>query len=188
MIDRRHSDRKKGTMKPHASSHTKRAIRFTPKKKRKGLPQKFKGRTRKTRADQDSPPQISTRSPIEDSSREKSKGRRNELRVIETLRRPPLALPEWLSRVERASPEEDCAGIDVIITTRDLGKLLLQIKSSERGRRRFLEEHAHRAAEIWVIVIRDKDKPATILRKVLAACKELRRGILQRNASRALTA
>lgn len=59
------------------------------------------------------------------------RGQENEARALRVL--TSRANPDWVTSFVKASFEEDQDGIDIIIHS-DVGKLFLQIKSSETGR------------------------------------------------------
>ena len=90
-------------------------------------------------------------------------GRRHEEDALRSLQpengRP---LPDWLHRAVPASGTEDHHGIDIVVHT-DVGKLYLQIKSSQYGVRKFLAKHTK--GNIIPYIVRTDD--LTILRERL---------------------
>jgi hypothetical protein len=99
----------------------------------------------------------------------RERGRRSEERALEACRSD--ARPSWIKTARLAARREDHAGIDVVLET-DVGRLFLQVKSSEWGREKF--EKRRRKADIAVIVVRSEDDDAKLLAKVSEALGELR--------------
>lgn len=106
------------------------------------------------------------------------KGRRTEDRFFEAMEvsfvKEMLA---WVSDVCRASHKEDAKGIDAVIIT-DVGKLFIQIKSSEAGAIRFRNGRNCRHRPISVIVIREHHSMAEIREEAKTLLVELRLRIL----------
>lgn len=88
-------------------------------------------------------------------------------RVLSEMRLP------WLLWTRHATPEEDREeGFDFVVYTRDVGRILLQIKSSEHGRIGWEEETRRygRRYRIHVVLVRPYNPPEVILGRILAAC------------------
>jgi len=85
--------------------------------------------------------------------------------------------PSWFYEIYQASAEKERKGIDVIIRT-DIGKIFLNIKSSQRGKK----EHQRRYGDwpIGVVVINHDDSDEKIRQKTFAASQILRQKCLQR--------
>lgn len=105
--------------------------------------------------------------------RARIKGSRAEAVVVRALN--SLTLP-WLRRARRATPREDRSGIDVIVTTRDMGDLLLQVKSSLYGARKWARRNDVRLARkrIAIVIVTPHDDKPTVLGRALAALVMLR--------------
>ena len=90
-------------------------------------------------------------------------GRNTEARFLEAVSatESKVKMPDWITGFELTKPwsSEDRDKIDVIVTT-DIGKLFLQIKSSERGASGHFKKFTRRDARkkiIGVLVIRTGD-------------------------------
>ena len=97
-------------------------------------------------------------------------GRATEERVAEAI--VPERMPWWFLGTRPSTPDEDRAGIDRVVYTRHVGRILLQVKSSRAGRVKF-DEHLRRwgaSHRIHVVVARPDMDLATVLGRVLAAC------------------
>lgn len=55
----------------------------------------------------------------------------------------------WVSRIRLGTPDEDAQGKDVVVETRDVGDIPIQVKSS----RRFLKKHFNRYPDIPVLIV-----------------------------------
>lgn len=83
----------------------------------------------------------------------------------------------WIRFPRKATREEDTLmGIDLVVETVDIGKLFLQIKSSEGAKRRFYQKK--RRAMIAVVVVRHADDEDFVWVKLRNALRELRRDVL----------
>lgn len=106
------------------------------------------------------------------------KGRRTEDRFFEAMEvsfvKEMLA---WVSDVCRASKKEDAKGIDAVIIS-DVGKLFIQIKSSEAGAIKFRNGRNCRHRMIRIIIIREHHSPGEIREKAKNILIELRQSIL----------
>jgi len=85
--------------------------------------------------------------------------------------------PEWFRSIRLKDGDEDRRGIDVVIETRDLGCLMLQVKSSFRGAEKFASK-GRRSTLIGVVIVKHQDGPLAIRLNVLRVCEALRRQIL----------
>lgn len=109
---------------------------------------------------------------------EQELGEANERRVLEAFQDRAL-FPDWLAGVRRATNGEDARGIDVVFATRDLGKLFIQVKSSERRARDFSKAHA-RGTRISVVIVTHRETPESIRRSVLVLLERERAWILRK--------
>lgn len=106
------------------------------------------------------------------------RGRRTENKFFEAMRAPfAEEMFEWVSAVHRASAKEDRKGIDAVICT-DVGKLFIQIKSSETGATEFRNGQHCRHRMIGVIIIRDHHTPEDIRKRAKSILMELRQNII----------
>lgn len=64
------------------------------------------------------------------------RGQRSEARLIEVVEHIAKNRVSWIRSVRKATIEEDAQKIDVVVTT-DVGDLLLQVKSSRAGLKKF---------------------------------------------------
>jgi len=103
---------------------------------------------------------------------------RRELRVVELLlAHAPLVLG-WFILARLATPREDRRGIDVVVMTRDLGEIHLQVKSSLTG----VVEYATRALELGdelrmragIVIVKDWYRDDEVWRSVLIALEGAR--------------
>jgi len=125
--------------------------------------------------EQSSSPQARTRHALGEVANER--GHKQERRVVEALQRlPPGACPEWLHEVRISTAEEDRLGIDVAILT-DVGWLFVQVKSSEIGRRRFLEKK--RPTLIATIIVKPDEPEDRLARRMLSLLAEQRKAVLR---------
>jgi len=100
-------------------------------------------------------------------------GRLNEERAVRALSRPSWAPPGWFRGVRRATRYEDCVcKKDVIIISCDRGQLGVQIKSSVRSARRFMQRKCPH--DVVCVVLLDCDTFDVICTKIIGALKELR--------------
>ncbi|MDP1625225.1 MAG: hypothetical protein Q8L64_05690 [bacterium] len=81
------------------------------------------------------------------------KGRETEVRVLDALMERQNKLPEWFHTVYPATPDQDHKGIDYVIETHDLGKVFLQVKSSEHFARRFRFKQSRRRYNRFIAVV-----------------------------------
>jgi hypothetical protein len=104
--------------------------------------------------------------------RDRARGARAEARVVAALRR--ATRPWWILDARRAHASEDRTGIDVVVETSDLGKLFLQVKSSECGAAKWRRRHRHDTRLIGVVVVRPTDNDPTIYGRALGVLILLR--------------
>ena len=89
-------------------------------------------------------------------------------------------MPSWLLSIRRATGEEDLDGVDAVVSTTDVGDLLVQIKSSEGGAAFFKDsEHWWPARHIVVVVVLPYDTHEEIIRKTRKLLGNLRQEILK---------
>lgn len=106
------------------------------------------------------------------------KGRRTEDRFFEAMEVSFVKkMLVWVFDVCRASQKEDAKGIDAVIAT-DVGKLFIQIKSSEAGAIKFRNGRNCRHRMIRVIIIREDHSLLEIREKAKNILIELRQSIL----------
>ncbi|MDO8510449.1 MAG: hypothetical protein Q7S15_02385 [bacterium] len=96
----------------------------------------------------------------------------------------PFDAPLWFKGVSRAPWELDRKGVDVIVETTDLGKLYLQIKSSESGVQNFAKKGRKNIA---IVLIRGGDTLDEIRTKVLNALQPLRSELEKMRSKYAIT-
>lgn len=96
----------------------------------------------------------------------RAKGQITEDRFFEAMSEDDSGQkPKWLLSVARASRQEDAEGIDAIIKT-DIGKIFVQIKSSETGARKFMNgKNYQKNKDIVIIVILKGDSAKHIRHK-----------------------
>lgn len=100
------------------------------------------------------------------------KGKRNEQRGLEILQSNKL--PDWITSVRPASPEEDAAGKDIIVTT-DKGDIGLQVKS---GLTTFLEfKRKEHHDMIALVMIKSSYTDKEILKEMLKELAEVREAL-----------
>lgn len=77
-------------------------------------------------------------------------------------------VPSWSAR--------DKIGWDIIVQTRDAGRVILQVKSSKREAKKFIRHgrQLRLIAPIHVIVARPEDDDATLFGRVLGTCLKAR--------------
>ncbi len=107
------------------------------------------------------------------------RGLESEMRVLEACRLP--ARPAWMRSARPATPIEDRSGIDVVVES-DVGRLLVQVKSSKLGKKRF---RPRPLLGIAIVVVRASDSPESVLAKVVAELETIREQLLARR--RAMT-
>lgn len=106
----------------------------------------------------------------------KDRGFTNERKVLQAFAERTPDVPDWFIAIEKASRELDRRGVDFVIFTADVGQLYLQIKSSERNKRRF--ETAHRHQNIAVVILHVYEFEEEVRGKIIAALSELRKRFL----------
>lgn len=97
------------------------------------------------------------------------RGLRNEQRVLFACQNPNR--PSWMLSARIATKEEDHNGIDIVIQS-DIGKLFVQVKSSEKGKEAFSERR--RRARVAIIVVHHNDTENDLLNKVVLELTKLR--------------
>ena len=89
----------------------------------------------------------------------------------------------WIAFSRRATREEDLYhGIDIVVETRDIGKLFLQIKSSQIASRKYSEKR--RRTMIAVVVVKPHETREFIWSGLKKALGDLRSKILDRRCGR----
>lgn len=94
------------------------------------------------------------------------RGAENEERALRVLN--SYQKPEWLHEVIKATYEEDQEGIDIVCHS-DVGKLFLQIKSSETGR-----INAKNDRNKAIVVINAKMDDQEVSAKLIGALSSIR--------------
>src|SRR5258708_7558450 len=117
------------------------------------------------------PPAV--RRPPGSGKRDHNRGLESELRVVEACRLPTR--PPWMTKVRRATRIEDNSGIDVVVES-DVGTLLVQVKSSNLGKKHF---RPRAFLGIALVVVRPADTPEALLKKVVGELEPVRELRLQ---------
>ena len=107
------------------------------------------------------------------------RGWRAEMLAVEAFSEPDSHRPRWFRSIRLGTEEEDHDGIDVVIETTDLGKLLIQVKSSLAGVKKFTEK-GRRSHLIGIVVIHIDDEASIVREKILEVALQLRRDILEK--------
>lgn len=84
----------------------------------------------------------------------------------------PGPLPGWFQSVRPGTPEEDRQGVDVVVTTRDLGPIGVQVKGCKVGVERFRRMHPGEA--IAVVIVRETDSDRDVRWKTIQAIATVR--------------
>lgn len=79
--------------------------------------------------------------------------------------------PVWAKRIRRATVAEEAQGTDLVLIT-DRGEIRIQLKSSDRGVRKFL---ARKPRGILIVRFTDDDSPYRILMTLLRKAEQQRR-------------
>jgi len=108
------------------------------------------------------------RRPPGSGKRDQERGLESELRVVEACRLPTR--PPWMTKVRRATRIEDNSGIDVVVES-DVGTLLIQVKSSNLGKKHF---RPRAFLGIALVVVRPGDTPEALLKKVVGELEPVR--------------
>jgi hypothetical protein len=82
----------------------------------------------------------------------------------------------WIDHVRMATQKEDRKGIDLIVETKDIGKLFIQIKSSVAGVKKFRKKYPRRLSA--VIIVKEQYLDADIWRAARLKLLKLREKIL----------
>ena len=91
-------------------------------------------------------------------------------------------MPRWVVYMYKAPDFEDRQGIDFVVTTSDIGKIFIQIKSSWGGAQKFKEHRLYRRGKlkfVALVIVREADTPEIIRSKTLQAISGARRDILE---------
>ena len=110
------------------------------------------------------------------------RGWRAEQKAVDALSEPFPDRPSWFRSIRLGTEEEDHEGIDVVIETKDLGKLLIQVKSSQAGVKKFVER-GRRSHLIGIVVIGLDDETSVVRQKLLHVAKQLRHAILEKRGT-----
>lgn len=109
------------------------------------------------------------------------RGKENERRLVASFEQYQGTLPSWFFAIYPATQEEDESGADAVIDTQDVGRLYLQVKSSQSGVRKFYKRR--RKKMIGVIVISDKQSNDDIVHVALSILESLRAKLLERRTA-----
>ena len=90
-------------------------------------------------------------------------------------------LPDWILKYEKACKEDDSKGIDGWVYTTDVGKIKIQIKSSESGKEKFMRRHHWQ--DTAILVIDSRDSFDTILSKIISGIEPLRQRYLSKRSN-----
>jgi len=95
--------------------------------------------------------------------------------LLKVLSEKDTGIPDWLLGHESVTKKEDAKKIDRWIIT-DVGKIKLQVKSSQEAAKKFREEHP----DIPVIVVRQGDDDRLIISRIVNAIGQQRKIFLQK--------
>lgn len=85
----------------------------------------------------------------------------------------------WIDSFRKATKEEDTLmGVDIVVETKDIGKLFIQIKSSQVQARRYCDRRRRIMAS--VVVVRPTDRIEVVWNCLEAALSGLRKQILEK--------
>jgi hypothetical protein len=84
----------------------------------------------------------------------------------------------WIDRARTATRSEDLRGTDIVIYTKDIGKLYVQIKSSMRGADKYRQKYPGRI--IAIIIIREEYSDDVVWGEVRKAIVALRNNLLNK--------
>ena len=79
------------------------------------------------------------------------RGHLAEERIVRLLNEP-AERPAWLVEAMLGTPDVDMLGVDVVVVTRDLGPLALQVKSSTLGAEHFRSKHPDILEVVGVVI------------------------------------
>ena len=108
--------------------------------------------------------------------RGKLRGETSELRAWRALG-DRVGNPSWLLAIRRPTAYEDSAGVDLACLTADAGEIAVQVKSSERGARKFrgtYRDGSRGSVPIAVVVVNDGESNDELGRRAVAAVGTLR--------------
>ncbi|MEI6528285.1 MAG: hypothetical protein WCO10_01265 [bacterium] len=108
---------------------------------------------------------------------ELAKGKKAEERTFEAILKFAYGL-DWFKTVRFATKEEDTRGIDLVVETRDIGSLYVQVKSSWVAATRFKNHHPRMV--VAVLVIHFYEYEEVVWKKVLPKLLEVRQEIFRR--------
>lgn len=107
-----------------------------------------------------------------------NKGRETERRFFEAMREFRNKRPEWLLCIRRGTPKEDTQGIDGLAVI-DVGRIIIQIKSSEVGAQKFIRgPHFKKHKYIIILVILQSYGPEGIYKKTYEKIAFMRRTMI----------
>jgi hypothetical protein len=110
---------------------------------------------------------------IREMSRERGKfNEENVLRILQFGPRPP-----WITSVRKGTTEEDLQGTDIVVTTKDIGNISLQVKSSGMQAKQFKETHPDTFA---VVVARLGEHDEVISQRLFEELESVHQFILRR--------
>lgn len=97
----------------------------------------------------------------------RNKGLLKEIYFIEAIASWRFNKPDWIKGVRKASDKEQEMGIDCIIYTHtQIYCVYVQIKSSERGERKFWEKHSQNDFQYPIVVLVLKSLDYQMMREI----------------------
>jgi hypothetical protein len=103
------------------------------------------------------------------------KGAEAEKRSLQAIFSHLHELP-WIIYPRRATESEDQGGVDIVVYTRDIGKIFVQIKSSYKNAEKFYRKHPDKL--VAMIIIKEEYSNEKVWQAVKAELIEFRRKIL----------
>jgi len=110
------------------------------------------------------------------------RGRDTENRVMWAFENATVSVPLWFGCIDRASREQDLyRGIDFVVETRDMGKIYLQVKSSQIFAQKFRFKQSKRRYNKYIaVVVLDENTIAAdaVCDRVISAVSKIRNKLL----------
>ena len=108
------------------------------------------------------------------------KGRLAEERVLAAVNANAPTCLSWFRSARLATAAEDRRGIDIVIETKDIGLLYLQVKSSRAAARKY--RHTHQHVVISTVVVHFYESLENIWCRVFPKMIEIRKEVLRRRS------
>lgn len=91
--------------------------------------------------------------------------------------------PPWLIGIEQTESrgEDDLNGIDFKMKTKDVGEIYVQIKSSTKDARKFMEWYSKGKKKFVIVVINTRETKARLFLKTRRALSKMRQNIIRRS-------